>query len=55
MDCSLQKRPKTYRHMNFFEHECHLHVRVPRIKRDDGRVKMILPPLAFLTVLLSVW
>ena len=23
---------KKYRHMNFFEHECHLHVRVPRIK-----------------------
>jgi hypothetical protein len=43
--------------------ECHLHVRVPRIKRDDGKVKMILPPFAgelngftlFLTVLLSVW
>ena len=30
----------------FFEHECHLHVRVPRIKRDDGKVKMILPPFA---------
>ena len=29
---------KKYRHMNFFEHECYLHVRVPRIKRDDGRV-----------------
>ena len=37
---------QTYRHMNFFEHECHLHVRVPRIKRDDGRVKMILSPFA---------
>ncbi len=21
---------KKYRHMNFFEHECHLHVRVPK-------------------------
>ena len=39
-------KAKTYRHMNFFEHECHLHVRVPRIKRDDGKVKMILPPFA---------
>jgi transposase len=37
---------KRYRHMNFFEHECYLHVRVPRIKRDDGRVRMILPPFA---------
>jgi hypothetical protein len=25
-------KAKTYRHMNFFEHECHLHVRVPRIE-----------------------
>ncbi len=32
--------------MNFFEHECHLHVRVPRIKRDDGKVRLILPPWA---------
>ena len=37
---------KKYRHMNFFEHECHLHVRVPRIKRDDGKVRLILPPWA---------
>ena len=35
---------KKYRHMNFFEHECHLHVRVPRIKRDDGKVRSILSP-----------
>ena len=32
--------------MNFFEHECHLHVRVPRIKRDDGKVRLILSPWA---------
>jgi hypothetical protein len=31
-------KAKTYRHMNFFEHECYLHVRVPRIKRDDGNI-----------------
>ncbi len=37
---------KKYRHMNFFEHECHLHVRVPRIKRDNGKVRLILPPWA---------
>lgn len=23
---------KTYRHLNFFQHECHLEVRVPRVK-----------------------
>ncbi len=37
---------KKYCHMNFFEHECHLHVRVPRIKRDDGKVRLILSPWA---------
>jgi transposase len=35
---------KTWKHLNFFEHECYLHARVPRIKRDDGRVRMISPP-----------
>jgi hypothetical protein len=33
--------------MNFFEHECHLHVRVPRIKRDDGKVKRFFQILIF--------
>ena len=35
---------KTWRHLNFFQHDCYLHVRVPRIKRDDGRVRLISPP-----------
>ncbi len=35
---------KTWRHLNFFQHECYLHARVPRIKRDDGRVRLIPPP-----------
>lgn len=32
---------KTWQHLNFFEYECHLHARVPRIKRDDGKVRLI--------------
>jgi len=32
---------KSWQHLNFFEHECHLHARVPRVKRDDGKVRMI--------------
>ena len=28
----------------FFEHECYLHTRVPRIKREDGKVCLISPP-----------
>lgn len=35
---------KTWRHLNFFEHECYLHVKVPRIKPKDGGIKMIFPP-----------
>jgi transposase len=35
---------KTWRHLNFFQHECYLHARVPRIKRDDGRIRLIPPP-----------
>jgi transposase len=35
---------KTWRHLNFFEHECYLHVKVPRIKPKDGGITMIFPP-----------
>jgi len=35
---------KTWQHLNFFEYECHLHARVPRIKRDDGKVRLIPTP-----------
>ncbi len=34
---------KTWRHLNFFQHECYLHARIPRIKRTDGSVKLITP------------
>ena len=35
---------KEWRHLNFFEHECYLKARVPRIKQDDGKVRLIAPP-----------
>lgn len=35
---------KTWRHLNFFEHACHLHCRVPRIKTKDGKVKLVEVP-----------
>jgi transposase len=37
---------KTWRHLNFFQHECYLHVRVPRVRTDDGSVITVLPPWA---------
>jgi transposase len=35
--------PKTYRHLNFFQHECHLQVRTPRVKLPNGSVRMVEP------------
>jgi transposase len=37
---------KTWRHLNFFEHECHLHARVPRVETPEGRVMLVMPPWA---------
>jgi transposase len=37
---------KTWRHLNFFQHECYLHTRVPRVRTDEGGVLMVLPPWA---------
>ncbi len=30
---------KTWRHLNFFEHECYLHTRVPKVKLPNGKTK----------------
>lgn len=35
---------KQWRHLNFFEHECYLHARVPRIKTPDGQVRLVQTP-----------
>ena len=35
---------KVWRHLNFFEHKCYLHCRVPRILMSDGKVRMINVP-----------
>jgi transposase len=37
---------KTYRHLNFFEHECHLQVRTPRVKLTNGSVRLVEPAFA---------
>jgi transposase len=33
-----------WRHLNFFEHECHIHARIPRVKLPNGKVKLISTP-----------
>jgi transposase len=37
---------KTWRHLNFFEHECYLHCRTPRIRTNEDKVRLISPPWA---------
>jgi transposase len=37
---------KTWRHLNFFQHESYLHCRTPRIKYDKDKIKQIDPPWA---------
>jgi transposase len=37
---------KRYRHLNFFQHECFLEVRVPRVRLADGAVRQVEPPWA---------
>lgn len=35
---------KEWRHLNFFEHRCYLHCRVPRIPMSDGKIRMVQVP-----------
>ena len=37
---------KSYRHLNFFQHECRLQVRTPRVKLPDGSVRLVDAPFA---------
>jgi transposase len=37
---------RTWRHLNFFQHESYLHCKVPRIKTIDGKVKTVQVPWA---------
>lgn len=37
---------KTWRHLNFFEHECYLHARTPRIDLGNNKTELISPPWA---------
>ena len=37
---------RSWQHLNFFEHECYLHARVPRIKTSDGKVQNVEVPWA---------
>jgi transposase len=40
---------KTWRHLNFFEHECYLHCKVPRLDLGNGKTRVFDPPFAGLS------
>jgi transposase len=35
---------KTWRHLNFFQYECLLHAKVPRVDIGNGKVRLVSPP-----------
>ena len=37
-------KKKSWRHLNFFQHECYLNARIPRILKEDDKVELIAPP-----------
>jgi len=37
---------KVWQHLNFFQHKCFLHARVPRIKQEDGKIRQVSVPWA---------
>lgn len=37
---------KTWQHLNFFEHKCYLHARVPRVRTIDGKIRQTSVPWA---------
>lgn len=37
---------RIWQHLNFFDHKCYLHARVPRVKTGDGNVKLVSVPWA---------
>lgn len=46
-DCAVYDHvERNWRHMNFFQHECYLYAKVPRIKQPDGSVMTIEVPWA---------
>jgi len=41
-DCPIHDtKEKVWRHLVFFQHECYLHAKVPRIRTKDGTVQQV--------------
>lgn len=37
---------RSWQHLNFFQHKCYLHAKVPKVKQSDGKIKTIEVPWA---------
>ena len=37
---------RTWRHLNFFQHPCYIHARIPRVRTADGKVRTVEVPWA---------
>jgi len=37
---------RSWQHLNFFEHTCYLHAKVPRIRTSSGQIKQVQVPWA---------
>lgn len=37
---------RTWQHLNFFQHKCYLHARVPRVRKSDNKVVLVDVPWA---------
>ena len=46
---AYDKTEKTWRHLNFFEHECYLHCKTPRLDIGKGKTHVYDPPFAGLS------
>jgi len=44
-DCAVHDTVnKTWQHLNFFEHQCFIHARVPRIRTSENKVELVQVP-----------
>lgn len=46
-DCPVyDHQDRSWKHLNFFQHECYIYGRIPRVKTKDGQVRLVEVPWA---------
>lgn len=47
VDCPVyDHQERSWKHLNFFQHECYIYGRIPRVKAPDGTIKLVKVPWA---------